>query len=181
MKNNKLMNKLYLPQKQNHKQQAYERIIAQIMGKIKLNFPKEIKDKEQFLNEVISKCEEKGFTKKFQCKWGWVKRPIEFLESMKEEEWEIEGVKEFYRFYKSKKGIRSKKVKERYKALKLPSRKKVWEIGKEIERELNEYGKKWEIESYLIEIVYWASSGYEIKIGIGPFRSGLDGKGVRKN
>ena len=146
----------------------------------KLYLPKAIEDKEEFLDKVIDRCEEKGFTKKFQCKWGWVKRPIEFLESMKEEEWEIEGVKEFYKFYKSKKGIRSKKVKEMYKALNLPSRKEVWEIGKEIERELNEYGKKWKIESYLIEIVYWASSGYEIKIGIGPFVEWFEWKGSKE-
>lgn len=174
------MSELHLPIKGLKRKQAYERIIAQIMDKIKLNFPKEIEEKEQFLDKVIDRCEERGFTKKFKCRWGWVKRPIEFLESMKEEEWEIEGVKEFYKFYKSKKGIRSKKVKEMYKALKLPSRKKVWEIGKEIERELNEYGKKWNIESYLIEIVYWASSGYEIKIGIGPFVEWFGWKGSKE-
>ncbi len=80
------MSELHLPKKGLKRQQAYERIIAHIMDKTSLNFPKVIEDKEEFLKKVINRCEEKGFDKKFQCKWGWVKRPIEFLESMKEEE-----------------------------------------------------------------------------------------------
>lgn len=173
-----------MPGKSTKKQQAYERIIAQMMDKTKLGFPGAIKDKEEFLEAVIKRCRKTGFEKKFKCKWGWVKKPIEFLENIKEEEWTIEGVKEFYMFYKSRRATRQKhskmRVEEWIKPLNLPSKKKVWEIGKEIERELNEYGKKWNIESYLIEIVYWASSGYEIKIGIGPFVEWFRWKGSKE-
>ena len=152
------MTKLVLPQKQKKKQQAYERIIAQIMDKTRLGFHGKINDKEEFLQVIIKRCNKVGFEKKFKCKWGWISNPINFLESLNDEDWEIAGVREFYRFYQSKRALRKKKSREYYekyiKPLNLPNKKEVWAIGKEIERELNEYGKKWRISSDLKGIIY---------------------------
>ena len=60
------MTKLVLPQKQKKKQQAYERIISQIMDKTRLGFPGTINDKEQFLQALIKRCNKVGFDKKFK-------------------------------------------------------------------------------------------------------------------
>ncbi len=171
------MTKLVLPQKQKKKQQAYERIIAQIMDKTRLDFPSKINGKQQFLQAIIKRCEKTRFDKKFQCKWGWISNPIDFLEDLNDEDWEIAGVKEFYRFYQSKRAERKQKHKRYYekyiKPFNLPKKQRAWAIGKEIEQELNEYGKQWGISSWLDEIIFYSNleSDFDIliKMQIGPF------------
>ena len=171
------MTKLVLPEKQKKKQQAYERIIAQIMDKTRLGFPGKIEDKEEFIQAVIKSCNKVDFGKKFQCKWGWISNPINFLENLNDEDWEIAGVREFYRFYQSKRAERKQKQKRYYetyiKPFNLPKKQRAWEIGKEIEQELNEYGKQWGISCWLDEIIFFSNleSDFDIiiKMEIGSF------------
>jgi hypothetical protein len=182
------MTNLVLPQKQTKKQQAYERINVQIMDKTRLGFPGKINDKDEFIQTVIKRCNKVVFDKKFQCKWGWISNPITFLESLNDDDWEIEGVREFYKFYLSKKAERKKKRKRYYekyiKPFNLPKKREAWEIGKEIERELNEYGKKWRISCWLDEIIFYSNLESDfhilIKIQIGPFTEFSELRGTKE-
>ena len=182
------MTKLVLPQKKKKKQQAYERIIAQIMDKTRLGFPGKINDKEEFIQAVIKRCNKVSFDKKFQCKWGWISNPITFLEELNDKDWEIAGVLEFYSFYQSQRAEKRKKHKryfERHiKPLNLPKKQRAWEIGKEIERELNEYGKQWRISCWLDEIIFYSNLETDfhilIKIQIGPFTEFSELQGTKE-
>ena len=158
------------------------------MDKTRLGFPGKINNKEEFLQAIMKRCNKVGFVKKFKCKWGWISRPIEFLESLKDEDWEITGVREFYRFFQSKRTLRKKNSREYYekyiKPLNLPNKKEVWAIGKEIERQLNEFGKKWRISSDLKGIIFYSNQesnqDIEIKIDIGPFTEHSRLRGTRE-
>ena len=87
------------------------------------------------------------------------------------------GVREFHRFYQNRRAEKKKKQKRFYerniKPLNLPRKSRAWEIGKEIEKELNEYGKQWKISCWLKEIVFYSNleTDFHIKIEIeiGPF------------
>ena len=84
------MTKLHLPKSEYKRKQAYGSIIAQIMDKTRLSFPKKIREKEAFLQVVIEGCNEVDFNGKLPCKWGLISKPIEFLENLIDDEWAIE-------------------------------------------------------------------------------------------
>lgn len=182
------MTKLQLPKSEIKRKKAYGRIIAEIMDKTRLSFPKKIKEKEEFIQAVIERCNTVGFNEKLPCKWGLISNPIIFLEGLNEEDWEIEGVKEFHKFYQTRRAEKREKHKRFYekniKPLNLPKKSRAWEIGKEIEQELNEYGKQWRISCWLKEILFYSNLESDfhilIEIDIGPFTEFSELRGTKE-
>ncbi|MHA1420081.1 MAG: hypothetical protein ACTSVO_00775 [Candidatus Heimdallarchaeaceae archaeon] len=178
------MSKLRLPSKTSKRQQAFERIIAQFLFKLKLKFPKHITDKRIFLSLIISEYIKQQLPTRFPCRWGVIRKPVTFLEELGDDAWSLAGVKDFLKFYHKRREVNRahnrRRAEKWFKGAKTPSKSETWEIGKNIERDLNEYGKKWDIECYVDEIVAWSAEGFTIKIIIGPFTEIFSWSGTKE-
>jgi len=185
------MKDLILPESREERKEAYERLIAQLMTRVSLTFPEEEIDKEEFLSEVIVPYEEdKSLSRNFSCKWGTIDEPVVLPESLKDEIWDFDGVKKFFDFYtwrreiirKEKEEIRKQKEiykkemeerritrKQRRKENKEKYRSYDEPLCKQLEQELNNYGRKFGVRSDLEYLKNWKGEWFEIKAYIGVF------------
>ena len=91
------MNDLILPESDAERQQAHERLISQLFSKTDLLLPSPSLSKEEFLAHLIYEYHKNtNLPSKFKCKYGWITNPVAYLESVKDEPWEMQGVMDFY-------------------------------------------------------------------------------------
>ena len=186
-----MMINLILPELSEERKKAHERLIAQLMTRVSLPLPTEEKDKEEFLSEVIIPYkEDKSLALNFSCKWGKIDDPVGLLEVLKEQPWDFDGVKKFFDFYSwRREAIR--KEKEELRKLKELYRKEMEErkrtrkqrrkenkekyrsydepLCKQLEQELNDYGRKYGVRSDIEFLKNWKGEWFEIKAYIGVF------------
>lgn len=182
-----LMNNLNLPESSESRKRAHERLIAQLLTRASLIFPTEEIDKEVFLSDLIVQYKEnKTFSSNLNCKWGRINDPVGLLESLKDKPWEFIGVKKFYDFYMHRKNMKRLEKEERrelnrliregikeQRRLSKENKKKYssWDepLRKQLEQELNDYGKKYGVRSYIEHLKNWKNEWFEIKGIIGVF------------
>ena len=94
------MNSLQFPKSNVERKKAYERVVAQLLSKTEMAFPKKITNKDIFLSELILHINsKKDKFSRIQCKWGLINDPVLLLEHLKDKNWEIEGVQQFFQHY----------------------------------------------------------------------------------
>lgn len=185
------MNNLILPESSKDREKAHERLVAQLMTRVSLPFPTEKISKEEFLSEVIVPYQEdRSLSRNFSCKWGKIDGPVGLLESLKDESWDFDGVKKFFDFYTWRREIireekeELRKLKEAYKK-EMEERKRTRKkrrkenkekyrsyddpLCKQLEQELNDYGRKYGVRSDIEYLKNWKGEWFEIKAYIGVF------------
>ena len=185
------MSNLNLPESEEERKKAYERIIAQLMTRVFTPFPDTEIDKKEFLSELVKHYkEDKRLYHNCSCKWGRIVDPAKFLETLKNESWEFEGVKRFFNTYSWKREIR-KKEKEIVLKQKKEHKKRLEELKRtrklrrkeykeknrsydealciKLEQELNEYGKQYGVRTDLDYLKNWKGKWFEIYGHIGVF------------
>ena len=91
------MNKLILPETLPEKKQAHERLISQLFSNTDLLLPPPLIGKEKFLSRLIIEYKRnKNLPSKLESKYGKITNPVDYLLSVKNEPWEMEGVMDFY-------------------------------------------------------------------------------------
>ncbi len=91
------MKNLILPESSVERQEAYERILAQLLAKALLIFPTEEIDRELFLSMLREQYKNhERLSQSFNCKWGKINNPAKFIKNLKDKYWEYEGVQKHY-------------------------------------------------------------------------------------